>query len=212
MEPMVTAVAAAWFGLFATTDANSSSSWVGGAAALTLLTIAIAFNFRNQLQNSRERRTQEAMCRWQISVLVEVLDVNGIPMPAKFWDEPPKQARQMQEDEMKQRKRRTFGMIDEEDGASILLGAASLCVVIFVSTILMLNIFIIKPLQELQETNQTRTCYAALNADYYVAVADAFLSPSSPSPERDVAVKKLKITAEKIRHRVTECDDNDPKN
>ena len=155
------AVAAAWIGLFSA-DANTSSSWVGGAAALTLLTIAIAFNFRNQLQNAKERKVQEAMCRWQISVLVEVLDINGIPMPAKFWEEPPKEASKMQDEELKQRKRRIVGVVDEEDGASILLGAVSLCLIIFVATVLMLNIFIIEPLQDLHESNDTRSCYASL--------------------------------------------------
>lgn len=206
MEPMVVAMAAAWLGLFAT-DANTSSSWVGGAAALTLLTIAIAFNFRNQLQNSRERREEEAMCRWQISVLVEVLDLNGIPMPSKFWDTPPREAKKIQEDEMKQRKRRIFGVVDEEDGVSILLGAASLAIVIFVATILMLNVFIEKPLQDLSETQDTRSCYASLSADFYVAIGDAFLTPPAPDKSRLIAVKEVKDTADRIRNRIKICED-----
>jgi len=209
MEAMVVATAAAWAGLFAT-DANTSSSWVGGAAALTLLTIAIAFNFRNQLNNSRERKHQEAMCRWQISVLVEVLEVNNIQMPSKFWQNPPPEATKIQEEEMKQRKRRIFGVVDEEDGTSLLLSAVSLSIVIFVATVLMINIFIVTPLQDLQENGQVRSCYASLTADYNIAISDAFLSPPAPSIERTRSVQELRETANRIRHRETICADGKP--
>ena len=209
MEAMVVAVIAAWAGLLAT-DANTSSSWVGGAAALTLLTIAIAFNFRNQIQTSRQHKVTEAACRWQISVLVEVLDVNGIPMPSKFWQEPPPEMLKIQESEMKQRKRRIFGMVDEEDGTSILLSAVSMCLVIFVAIVLMMNVFIVKPLQFLKTSRETAACFSALNADYYIAVADALASPPAPSPERERAVLELTQTATRIRNRDNICEDGKP--
>lgn len=184
-------------------DANASASWIGGAAALSLLSIAIAFNFRNQIQNAREHKATEATCRWQISVLVEVLDKNGIPMPPKFWLEPPKESHKKQDKK-----------INEDDGtiSSPLLAGVSLAILIFLATVLVINVFIIVPIRNLQPDKDTAECYQTLNNDYYIAVANVLLSSPSPSPQRDLAVDDLNFVVAKLRNRVVICEDGDPYN
>ena len=225
---------AAWLGA-TSVDPNTGASWVGGVAALSLLTIAIGFNvrqYRNQAKEIQQLKIDRAKdkreCNWQISVLAEVLDANDIPMPGRFWDVPedPILTAQLEETD---RRRRMFKMRYEdrgEDGAVAMnVVGIVLLVASFVAVLLVLaNSLIIQPIQDINsrsaqsvlireqqlENDRKDSCIASLTADYFVAIADAFSSPPSPDPKRTVAVDNLNTTAERIRNRVKLCKDGKP--
>lgn len=215
----------AWIGVLAI-DPNNGASWVGGAAALTLLTIAIGFNARNQVNQTRElkslrkaQRRDQRVCNYQISVLVGELEQKGMTMPPEFWDIPDDLEMEKQEQRDKKR-RRIFGVVDEsEDGEinHIFLGTIMLILAMFAIFSFVLKQQFIDPLNEVKATtaqsaleNHQDSCVASLTADYFVAVQRALAAPPAPNPEREAAVKDLGVTAERIRHRVPICEDGKP--
>lgn len=209
------AAAAIW----AAVDPDDGASWIGGAAALTLLTIAIGFNASTLVRLRRENRETKAaqrndqrVCNYQISVLASVLDSNGIPMPARFWDIPDEKVLDLHEQETK-RRRRMFGYSEEhEEGwvTSVFVGTTFAVLAAFAIFALVLNLWIIGPLEKLEENSGKDRCNNSLTADYFVAIQRALAAPPAPSPERAAAVADLGITAERIRNRASICEDGEP--
>jgi len=206
---MIFAAAVAWAGLFAV-DPGTPASWGAGAATLSLLTIAIGFNFRNQLTQAREiksLKTDNKTCRWQTGILVEVLNANQIAVPGHFWDPVPEQVMDMNE---KPKRRLRFEA--EDDGKadplfiSGVLGflALAACYTAFV------YVFVVTPLQDLKTTTRVDDCVSSLTADYYIALSRTLAAPPAPNAKRDAGVKDLVTTAERIRNRDEICADGMP--
>lgn len=218
---MLAAASSAWGGLLAV-DPNSSSSWVGGAAALTLLTIAIGFNVRNQVKQARDlravevaRRRDQRVCNYQLSVLVEVLDASGTPMPAKFWDIPDDAALDIHEAEARQRRRRMFGFLEEDDDSqrgwvtSIFLGTVFSVLAAFAIFALVLNGFILQPLHDLETNGAEQRCVSSLSADQFLTIIYSLRS-TPDSDQRDFYSDLAAKASERLRNRDHICSDGKP--
>jgi hypothetical protein len=212
---------AAWLGLISAIDPNTSASWVGGAAALTLLTIAIGFNvrqYRNQTREISQLRRDKAKdkreCNWQISVLADVLEANGIPMPGKFWDVPEDPVLYAQEEETRRRRRMFRLQASEDSSESGMAGLSIVGIVLmllgfFAVVLWMANSLIVQPIQDARDTSVGNSCVNSLNADQFATIVFALDSPPN-SPERTTYSQLAYEAAERIRHRASICADGKP--
>lgn len=222
----------AWAGL-AAMDPDTGASWVGGVAALSLLTIAIGFNIRqynHQSKDIRQIQVEKAQdkreCNWQISVLAAVLEQHAIPMPANFWDVPKDPILKVQQAETDRRRRMfKFRYEDHERAGENESGMAAMSFVgvvlmvcaFFVIMLFVANTLIIQPIEDIKSQNETSAesaaidrCSNSITADFFVAIKRALAAPPAPSAERAAAVIDLNVTAERIRNRATICADGKP--
>lgn len=238
MNTLIAIAVASWVGVLATAvDPNTSASWAGGVAALTLLTIAIGFNirqYRNQAKEIKQLKIEKAKdkreCNWQIRVLADVLDANGIPMPANFWNVPEDPILQVQEEETN-RRRRMFKMsasdtYDESGAVAMNIIGISLLVIAFMAALIVLaNWLIINPIREIRSNSvqaiQIRQeqlkqdsvdrCVASLTADQFSSIVYA-LESTPDSVQRVLYANLAAQAADRIRNRVEICKDGVPDN
>lgn len=221
MMPRILMVLAAWLGAFSAVDPNTSASWVGGVAALSLLTIAIGFNirqYRSQVRDIKQLKIEKARdkreCNWQLSVLTDVLEDNGIPMPGKFWDVPEDPILRVQEEEIKRRRRMIrFSASDKTDesgaiGMSVV--GIGLLIMAFIAVLMFLaNSLIIQPIQDIEASGRVDNCNNSLTADEFVSIVYA-LQAGPNTEQRDVYSALANEAASRIRHRLAICADGKP--
>lgn len=201
---------------------NDTSSWVGGAAALVLLTIAIGFNagtlvrLRRELKDTKdEQRQDQRVCNYQLGILVDVLTDNGINVPGSFYDVPDETMLQVHEAERVQRRRRMFGFPTDPDNdergwvTSIFLGTLFAVLAAFAIFALALNGLILGPLRDLQTNSDKADCIASLQADQFASIVFQIQSPPG-SDERTVYTKFAIDAAKRIANREKICADGEP--
>lgn len=217
---MTTSFLAALAAVWAAINPNDSASWVGGAAALTLLTIAIGFNagtlvrLRRDVRDAKEdQRRDQRVCNYQLGVLVDVLTANAINVPGNFYDVPDDEILQIHENE-RRRRRSMFRMSGDPDGeggwvTSIFIGTVASILAVFLIFALGVKELVLDPVSDLRDNNRIDHCVASLSADWQVSV-DLALGASPDSDTRNDYLMLANRAAERIRNRTHICADGKP--
>jgi hypothetical protein len=198
-------------------DPNDASSWVGGASALTLLTVAIGFNATTMFRLRREvkvekdaRRQDQRVCNYQLSIMSKVLEDHNIPMPPNFWDIPEEPVLVKSEQETR-RKAWMFKFGEDEAGwvTSIFFGTVVAILAVFALFALALNSLVLDPVKDLQVSRKQDACIASLSADQFYTIILQLNAPPNSQQRSDFGNLGIRA-ADRIRRRNTICADGKP--